>query len=99
MQSTILPEFVQLTDYIYTLLGLTVATLILVINLPHIVKLWQVLQNVQSLFWGWVSHIAEISIRKLFETRNPPDRVRQPDLEMQTGNPGEVVRLEEARDR
>jgi hypothetical protein len=84
MQSTILPEIVQLTDYIYTLLGLTVATLILVINLPHIMKLWQAFRKVQSFFWRRAAHFSKISIRRLFEIRMPQGRIHQPDLEMQS---------------
>jgi len=65
MQSSMLPKFVQLTDYIYTLLGLTVATLILVINLPHIMKLWQALRKVHSLFWRWVARISKTHARRM----------------------------------
>jgi len=95
MQSTILPELVQLTDYIYTHLGLTVATLILVINLPHIMKLWQALRKVQNLFWRRAARISKISIRRLFKIGKPQDRVYKPDLEMQSGNLGELVYPEE----
>jgi predicted exporter len=95
MQSSLLPELVQLTDYIYTLLGLTVATLILVINLPHIMNLWQALRKVQSLFWRWAAQVSKTSARRLFAMNKPPDRVHEQDLEMQNGNMGEVIRQEE----
>jgi len=95
MQSTILPEFVQLTDYIYTLLGLTVATLVLVINLPHIMTLWQALRKVQNLFWLCAAQFSGVSVRQLLEIREPQDRLHQPDLEMQNGNLGEVVHPDE----
>jgi len=97
MQTAILPELVQFTDYIYTLLGLTVATLILVINLQHIMKLWHSLRNVQSLLCGIFAHVAKLGIRWLFETRNLLARIRQPDLEMQTGNLGEFIGPENTR--
>ena len=96
MQSSMLPEFVQLTDYIYTLLGLTVATLILVINLPHIMKLWQAFRKVQSLFWRWAARVPKTSLRQLFALKKPLDRVHEQDLEMQTRNIGEVVGQDEA---
>lgn len=95
MQSSMLPEFVQLTDYVYTLLGLTIATLILVINLPHIMKLWQALGKVHNLFWRWAAHVSKISARRLLAMKMPPDRVHEQDLEMQSGNMGEGVRQEE----
>lgn len=90
-----LPEFVQLTDYVYTLLGLTVATLILVINIPHIMKLWQELRKVHNLFWRWAAYVSKSSVRWLFAIRKlPAGRIDEQDLEMQNGNMGEVVRQE-----
>jgi hypothetical protein len=87
-----LPEFVQLTDYIYTLLGLTIATLILVINLPHIMKLWQALRKVQRLFWQWAAHVLKTLVRRLLAIKKPPDSVHEQDLELQSRNMVEVVR-------
>jgi hypothetical protein len=96
MQSSMLPEFVQLTDYIYTLVGLTVATLILVLNLPHIMKLWQVFRKAHSLFWQWAAHVSKTFVTRPLAMKKPPDYEHGQDLEMQTENMGETVHQEEA---
>jgi hypothetical protein len=53
MQS-VLPTNINIKYWAYTLVGLFLATAILVINLPHMTALIQFLRGWSDWYWGWL---------------------------------------------
>lgn len=81
MQTSILPDTMRSIDYLYTLVGLIVATAALVANLGRIEKLWKIFTDAPGTYWNQAKNLWSSRVRMGLHRENQP------------GNPG-VVEME-----
>ena len=75
MQPAILSPSVSTSDYIRTLLLLTLATLIVIINLPYVLKLVDALRKAQASLWRCSIKTVHTPVKWITETKIPSQTI------------------------